>query len=197
MNCVLSVENVKVKASEGWIKKKELEVRFLTFKTSMNGSDLEVRSLTSHFGFYLHKQNRGIIGYRNGLRRIHCFTRQDAKRGTNEREEKARKERGWVKERERESKESMIFCIRSHCSHSYLSVFLILLVVVISFESKFGSTDMTLQASFVEEGEVFEWSNLVHGIDSVATSQALVLVRHRIEPFADGHILCSGSGHDD
>lgn len=100
------------------------------------------------------------------------------------------------REREEEEVIDSFLTIRIHI-HSYLSVFLILLVVEVCFEGKFGSTDMTLETSFVEEGEIFEWSNLVHGIDGVATSQTLILIWHGIEPFTDGHILCSWCSHGD
>lgn len=77
-----------------------------------------------------------------------------------------------------------------NCCQTHLSVLIVLLVVEISFEGEFGATDVTLEASPVEEGEVFEGTHFVHLIHSLSTAKAQVFVRCGSEPLADRDVLC-------
>ena len=78
---------------------------------------------------------------------------------------------------------------------SYLSVFIILLVVEVSFESQFGSTDHALETSSVEKGEVFERAHFVHLIHCLATSQTQILVRRGVESLGDRHVFSGWRRH--
>jgi hypothetical protein len=87
--------------------------------------------------------------------------------------------------------ESTQLCIWSFSEETHLSVFVVLLVIEVSLETEFGSTDTTLEASSVEEGKVLQRTHFVNLVDSVSASEATIFIGSRTQSFTLSHKLSS------